>query len=174
MVNWTNSTNQIACWSSQWCWCKPNYSDSVVFWKSMICLFFVQCCQFHPNGNYIATGSCDRSVRLWDILSGQCVRIFTGHKVTLDNAFTHSHTHSPTHSLTHTLTHSLTHSHTHSLTHSGLNSSTCLLSWWKIPGIWKYVLNKCSILDKEMVLYHLLAFCSSFFSFFVLIFMDMQ
>ena len=36
---------------------------------------------FHPNGNYIATGSCDRSVRLWDLLTGQCVRILTGHKV---------------------------------------------------------------------------------------------
>lgn len=40
-----------------------------------------QCCKFHPNGNYIGTGSCDKSVRLWDILNGQCVRIFTGHKV---------------------------------------------------------------------------------------------
>ena len=40
-----------------------------------------QCCRFHPNGNYIATGSCDRSVRMWDIVTGHCVRIFTGHKV---------------------------------------------------------------------------------------------
>ena len=43
----------------------------------------LQCCKFHPNGNYIATGSCDRSVRLWDVINGQCCRIFTGHKVVI-------------------------------------------------------------------------------------------
>ena len=39
-----------------------------------------QVVKFHPNGNYVATGSCDKSIRLWDILNGHCVRIFTGHK----------------------------------------------------------------------------------------------
>ena len=39
-----------------------------------------QVVKFHPNGNYVATGSSDKSVRLWDILTGHCVRIFTGHK----------------------------------------------------------------------------------------------
>lgn len=38
------------------------------------------CTRFHPNSNYIATGSADRTVRLWDVLNGNCVRIFTGHK----------------------------------------------------------------------------------------------
>ena len=41
----------------------------------------MQCCKFHPNGNYLATGSTDRSVRLWDITTGQCCRLYTGHKV---------------------------------------------------------------------------------------------
>jgi WD40 repeat protein len=50
----------------------------------LMCSFSVlQCLQFHPNSNYIVTGSCDRSIRLWDILSGNCVRLLTGHKVRL-------------------------------------------------------------------------------------------
>jgi len=36
--------------------------------------------EFHPNSNYIATGSTDRTVWLWDVQTGGCVRIFTGHK----------------------------------------------------------------------------------------------
>ena len=40
----------------------------------------LQCCQFHPNSNYVATGSSDRTVRLWDVLSGNHVRLMTGHK----------------------------------------------------------------------------------------------
>ena len=38
---------------------------------------------FHPNSNYIATGSADRSVRVWDCVSGSCVRLMTGHKVNI-------------------------------------------------------------------------------------------
>lgn len=41
----------------------------------------VTCTRFHPNSNYVATGSADRTVRLWDVLNGNCVRILTGHKV---------------------------------------------------------------------------------------------
>lgn len=37
--------------------------------------------RFHPNSNYVVTGSSDRTIRLWDVLTGNCVRIFTGHKV---------------------------------------------------------------------------------------------
>ena len=44
-------------------------------------MFVFQCVQFHPNSNYVATGSTDRTVRLWDVLSGNCVRVMTGHKV---------------------------------------------------------------------------------------------
>jgi len=35
---------------------------------------------FHPNCNYVATGSCDRTCRLWDITMGECVRLFKGHR----------------------------------------------------------------------------------------------
>ena len=31
--------------------------------------------RFHPNGLMVATGSLDRSVRLWDVRSGSCVRV---------------------------------------------------------------------------------------------------
>lgn len=35
--------------------------------------------KFHPNCNYVATGSSDKTVRLWDVQTGECVRIFIGH-----------------------------------------------------------------------------------------------
>lgn len=35
---------------------------------------------FHANCNYIVGGSDDRYVRVWDVLSGACVRTFTGHR----------------------------------------------------------------------------------------------
>ena len=40
----------------------------------------VHCLDFHPNCNYIVGGSDDRYVRVWDVLSGTCVRTFSGHK----------------------------------------------------------------------------------------------
>ncbi|XP_037399523.1 transcription initiation factor TFIID subunit 5 isoform X2 [Pygocentrus nattereri] len=40
----------------------------------------ITCTRFHPNSNYVATGSADRTIRLWDVLNGHCVRVFTGHK----------------------------------------------------------------------------------------------
>lgn len=39
--------------------------------------------QWHENCNYIATGSSDKTVRLWDIQSGECARIFIGHRSTV-------------------------------------------------------------------------------------------
>lgn len=36
--------------------------------------------QFHPNSNYVATGSSDMTVRLWDCVNGSQVRLMTGHK----------------------------------------------------------------------------------------------
>ena len=45
----------------------------------VVCLF--QVVRFHPNGRYIATGSSDRTCRLWDIQNGQCMRLMPGSKV---------------------------------------------------------------------------------------------
>ncbi|CAB0043909.1 unnamed protein product [Trichogramma brassicae] len=36
--------------------------------------------QFHPNSNYLASGSSDNTVRLWDCTTGSQVRLMTGHK----------------------------------------------------------------------------------------------
>lgn len=41
---------------------------------------YFQCVQWHANCNYIATGSSDKTVRLWDVQNGECVRIFIGHR----------------------------------------------------------------------------------------------
>jgi transcription initiation factor TFIID subunit 5 len=38
-----------------------------------------QCVKFHPNSLYLATGSSDRTCRLWDVQKGTCVRVFAGH-----------------------------------------------------------------------------------------------
>ena len=43
----------------------------------------MDCLAFHPNCNYVGTGSSDRSLRLWDCVTGNCVRLMTGHKSTV-------------------------------------------------------------------------------------------
>ncbi|CAB03035.2 Transcription initiation factor TFIID subunit 5 [Caenorhabditis elegans] len=43
----------------------------------------VGCIDYHPNCNYIAGGSDDRYVRVWDVCSGTRVRIFSGHKASI-------------------------------------------------------------------------------------------
>ena len=43
----------------------------------------MDCLAFHPNCNYVGTGSSDRSLRLWDCVTGHCVRLMTGHKSTV-------------------------------------------------------------------------------------------
>nr|XP_053641081.1 transcription initiation factor TFIID subunit 5-like [Cherax quadricarinatus] len=40
--------------------------------------------QFHPNSNYVASGSSDRSIRVWDCFNGNCMRVLTGHKDVID------------------------------------------------------------------------------------------
>jgi transcription initiation factor TFIID subunit 5 len=37
-------------------------------------------CSFHPNCSYLLSGSSDRTVRMWSVAEGRCVRILTGHK----------------------------------------------------------------------------------------------
>ena len=39
----------------------------------------LQCVEFHPNSNYVVTGSTDRTCRLWDVSNGDCVRVCQGH-----------------------------------------------------------------------------------------------
>lgn len=57
------------------------YKYIIYFNKYILtCFFLSQCIQFHPNSNYVATGSSDRRVCLWDCVTGNYVRLMTGHK----------------------------------------------------------------------------------------------
>merc|ERR1719410_536826 len=46
-------------------------------------MFPVWDCTFAPNGYYFATCGHDRTARLWDTVTGNCVRLMTGHKSTV-------------------------------------------------------------------------------------------
>lgn len=61
--------------------CVQFCSKILVINFSITSFFCLQCVQFHPNSNYLASGSSDRTVRLWDCVSGCQVRLMTGHKV---------------------------------------------------------------------------------------------
>ncbi|KAJ8789475.1 hypothetical protein J1605_022002 [Eschrichtius robustus] len=68
--------HEFSPWSGK-LWATDHYQPLRIFAGH---LADVNCTRFHPNSNYVATGSADRTVRLWDVLNGNCVRIFTGHK----------------------------------------------------------------------------------------------
>ena len=38
----------------------------------------VNCVRWHPNCNYVVTGCDDKTVRMWDVQSGRCVRLLNG------------------------------------------------------------------------------------------------
>jgi transcription initiation factor TFIID subunit 5 len=40
----------------------------------------VTCLDFHPNCNFIAGGSDDNNIYMWDVLTGSCVKTYSGHK----------------------------------------------------------------------------------------------
>lgn len=40
---------------------------------------FVKCVNFHPSGSFFVSGSTDRTIKSWDLLSGECLTTFKGH-----------------------------------------------------------------------------------------------
>ena len=40
---------------------------------------WVQSVAFSPDGQTIASGSCDRTVKLWSVATGECLQTFSGH-----------------------------------------------------------------------------------------------
>ncbi|RZR72602.1 hypothetical protein BHM03_00014983 [Ensete ventricosum] len=57
--------------------------DRMAMGPAQLFMCMLQCVQWHANCNYVATGSSDKTVRLWDVQSGECVRIFIGHRSTV-------------------------------------------------------------------------------------------
>uniref|UniRef100_A0A915K829 Uncharacterized protein n=1 Tax=Romanomermis culicivorax TaxID=13658 RepID=A0A915K829_ROMCU len=41
----------------------------------------INCVAFHPNSNYVASGSDDKTLRIWDLANGECVRLFNNYTI---------------------------------------------------------------------------------------------
>lgn len=42
-----------------------------------------QCIKFHPNARYLATGSADKTIRLWSKDDGNLLRVYVGAQSTI-------------------------------------------------------------------------------------------
>lgn len=45
----------------------------------------ILCMEYDPTGTLIATGSADKTIRVWDIMKGYCTHNFTGHNDLIRN-----------------------------------------------------------------------------------------
>lgn len=45
--------------------------------------FLFQCIKFHPNARYLATGSADKTIRLWSKDDGNLLRVYVGAQSTI-------------------------------------------------------------------------------------------
>jgi len=41
--------------------------------------FQVVCCEFSPSGKQIVSGSEDKTLKIWDASTGQCIKELRGH-----------------------------------------------------------------------------------------------
>lgn len=80
---------------------------------------------WHPNSHYVATGSSDRSIRLWDIRDASTARVFVGHRSPVRVAV-HHHC-QPHHHSRHHHFHCCCHCHFHF--HCHCHRDTCACKW---------------------------------------------
>jgi U3 small nucleolar RNA-associated protein 13 len=49
----------------------------------------IQCMTFDPSGTLVATGSIDKSIKIWDIEKGHCTHIFRDNRDIIQNLYFH-------------------------------------------------------------------------------------
>lgn len=76
MVNRARASPSNIHWPHTRCRCKYSTHSNIRMRDTYLFSIFAQAIAFHPNGNYIATGSTDLTVRLWDVTSGKLLRVF--------------------------------------------------------------------------------------------------